>query len=186
MWLAVGLGNPGPAYRLNRHNIGFVALDAIVRRHLPGLLAWRGRFQGEALKPQTFMNNSGTAVREACDFYKIAIERVIVLHDDLDLAPGRIELKRGGGHGGHNGLKSIDSHIGKDYRRIRIGIGHPVPAGVSGMPPGVKQELVSNYVLGNFGKAEQATLEPKMGALIDAFPLILQGRDNEFRKTIGQ
>ena len=136
MFLVVGLGNPGAEYARNRHNIGFMAADEIVRRH--GFSAWRNRFQGETaegrigsekvlvLKPMTFMNESGRSVVQAALFYKILPEDIIVIHDELDLAGGRIRVKTGGGHAGHNGLRSIQAHIGPDFHRLRMGIGHPV------------------------------------------------------------
>ena len=133
----VGLGNPGPAYAANRHNIGFMAVDAIVARH--GLGPYRARFQGEAaegtvagrkvliLKPMTYMNNSGRSVAAAARFYKMPPEdmRAVVFHDELDLAAGKLRIKNGGGHAGHNGLRSIHAHVGADYGRVRLGIGHP-------------------------------------------------------------
>ena len=135
MLLFVGLGNPGADYARNRHNIGFMAVDAIVRRH--SFSPWRAKFQGEvcegtiagekvvALKPMTYMNESGRSVTEACRFYKIEPKDVVVFHDELDLPPAKIRVKLGGGHAGHNGLRSIGAHIGPDYRRVRLGIGHP-------------------------------------------------------------
>ncbi|HET7411899.1 MAG TPA: aminoacyl-tRNA hydrolase, partial [Pararhizobium sp.] len=135
MLLIAGLGNPGPRYAGNRHNIGFMAADAIARRH--GFSSWSKKFKGEIadgtiegekvllVKPQTFMNLSGEAVGEAMRFYKLSPADLTVIHDELDLAAGRARLKTGGGNGGHNGLKSIDAHCGKDYRRLRLGISHP-------------------------------------------------------------
>jgi peptidyl-tRNA hydrolase, PTH1 family len=135
MLLLVGLGNPGPRYAGHRHNVGFMAVDEIVRRH--SFSPWRRRFNGEvaegqlagertlALKPMTFMNESSKAVGEAVRFLKIPLDRVVIFHDELDLAPGRMRVKRGGGAAGHNGLRDIDAHVGNDYRRVRIGIGHP-------------------------------------------------------------
>src|SRR5215475_7550624 len=146
MRLLVGLGNPGTRYAGNRHNIGFMAVDAIARRH--GLGPWRRRFQGVAcegvigservllLLPGTYMNDSGRAVAESAHFYKLAVADIVVFHDELDLPPGKLRVKTGGGNAGHNGLRSISAHVGNDYRRVRIGIGHP----------GVK-ELVQPYVL---------------------------------------
>ena len=158
MILLVGLGNPGPRYAGNRHNIGFMALDAIQSAYRGS--AWRARFQGEAseavlagekailLKPTTFMNESGRAVRAAMDFYKIALKDVFVFHDELDLPPGKLRLKRGGGNAGHNGLRSITAHCGNDYPRIRLGIGHPGD-----------KALVHSYVLNDFAKAEAGWVE---------------------------
>ena len=154
MRLIVGLGNPGARYERTRHNVGFVAADAIHRRH--GFGPWRAKFQGllaegtlggerlYLLKPQTFMNASGESVAEAARFYKIPIGEIAVIHDEIDLAPGKLKVKRGGGTAGHNGLRSIDAAIGPDFWRVRLGIGHP----------GMK-ELVEPYVLQNFA-AEQA------------------------------
>ncbi|MEA4838222.1 MAG: aminoacyl-tRNA hydrolase [Rhodospirillaceae bacterium] len=164
MRLLIGLGNPGAEYARNRHNIGFMAVDAIVRRH--GFSPWRTRFQGQcaegviggekvlALKPETFMNLSGQSAAAALRFFKLTPGDVIVFHDDLDLAPGAVRIKTGGGTGGHNGLKSLDAHIGKDYRRVRIGIGHPGD-----------KTLVTPYVLGNFAKAEQDWLSSLFDAM---------------------
>jgi len=135
MLLLVGLGNPGPRYAGNRHNVGFMAVGEIARRRV--FSSWRERFNGEVaeghlggertllLKPMTFMNESSRAVGEAVRFLKIPLDRVVVFHDELDIAPGRVRMKKGGGAGGHNGLRDIDAHVGKDYRRVRIGIGHP-------------------------------------------------------------
>jgi PTH1 family peptidyl-tRNA hydrolase len=177
-FLIVGLGNPGAEYARQRHNVGFLAVDALAASCGP--LNWQGKFHGQFaaaqqstdkllfLKPQTFMNRSGLSVGAACAFYKIPPEQVIVLHDDLDLPSGKIRIKRGGGHGGHNGLKSCDAAIGANYKRIRLGIGHP----------GTK-ELVTGYVLGDFTAAERdfwATVWPHLS---DALPLILADRDAE-------
>lgn len=163
MWLFVGLGNPGDKYQQNRHNIGFMAVDAIAHRH--NFSGWQKKFQALAcegrlgsarvllLKPQTFMNLSGQSVREAAAFYKIGLENVAVFHDELDLVPGKVRVKKGGGSGGHNGIRSIDEHLGQDYLRVRLGIGHPGD-----------KNLVSPYVLSDFFKAEREWLS----ALIDA------------------
>lgn len=159
MKLLVGLGNPGAQYAQNRHNIGFMALDAIHDRHGQG--PFSRKFKGEIaeatidgekallLKPLTFMNLSGDSVGEAMRFYKLGPEDITVFHDELDLPPGRVRVKIGGGHGGHNGLKSIDAHCGRDYRRVRLGIGHP----------GDKAR-VHGHVLGDFSKADRDWLEP--------------------------
>lgn len=183
MLLFVGLGNPGAQYANNRHNIGFMAVDAIIRRHsfgperqkFSGLLS-EGDLGGERvliLKPLTYMNNSGEAVGKAMQFYKIAPDQVVVFHDDLDLAPGKLRLKRGGGHGGHNGLRSIDEHIGKDYRRVRLGIGHPGD-----------RDLVTPYVLGNFAKDEISWLQPLLDAAAEAAPLLTEADDNKFATAV--
>jgi PTH1 family peptidyl-tRNA hydrolase len=189
MWLLAGLGNPGPEHRLQRHNVGFMALDRIVARYFP-LGNWRARFGGlameftidpspalrervaseasrvrvVALKPQGFMNVSGESLHQAASFYKIPPERVVVIHDDLDLAPGRIEVKQGGGHGGHNGLRSADAHLGRDYWRLRIGIGHPAP---SMADKEMKQRIVLAHVLGNFGKQDWAEVEPALDRAVE-------------------
>ncbi len=186
MLLIVGLGNPGSRYAANRHNIGFMAVDEIVRRHC--FSPWRQRFQGDvaegrldgektmALKPRTYMNESGRAVAEAMRFFKLRPEDVVVFHDELDLAPGKLRVKRGGGHAGHNGLRSIIAHIGPDFRRVRIGIGHPGdPARVTG------------YVLGDFAKSDREWTEPLLEAIGEAAPLLATGRqDNDFAARIGQ
>jgi PTH1 family peptidyl-tRNA hydrolase len=184
MFLVVGLGNPGSGYAGNRHNIGFMAADEIVRRHSFG--PWRRKFQGQVaegeiagskvlvLKPETFMNLSGQSVGEVLRFYKIPIEDVIVLHDELDLPPGKLRVKRAGGHGGHNGLRSIDAHCGKEYRRIRLGIGHP----------GDKAR-VHGHVLGDFSKSEQTGW---LSALIDGIaqelPRLIAGDDSAFMSKV--
>jgi PTH1 family peptidyl-tRNA hydrolase len=171
MRLIVGLGNPGARYERNRHNIGFMAVDAIVRRH--GFGPFRAKFQGEiaegsvggervyALKPQTYMNLSGDSVGAAARFYKIAPEEIAVIHDEIDLAPGKIKVKRGGGAAGHNGLRSIDAAIGAEYWRVRLGVGHP----------GMK-ELVQPYVLQNFSAEDMTWLPPLIDAVAEAFPLL--------------
>jgi PTH1 family peptidyl-tRNA hydrolase len=185
MKLIVGLGNPGSEYTKNRHNIGFMALDAIVRRH--GFSPWRQKFQGEicegtlagekvlALKPATFMNLSGNAVQAAAAFYQIAPADIVVLHDELDLAPGRIKVKVGGGHAGHNGLRSIQAALGPDYRRVRLGIGHP----------GHKDQ-VSNWVLGNFAKVDADWLTPLIDAVADALPKLIGGDDVGFMTEVAR
>lgn len=183
MHLLVGLGNPGARYAYNRHNIGFMALDDIVERH--GFQPWRKRFQGQlaegrvgnaralALKPQTFMNESGRAVGEALRFYKLPSRSVIVFYDELDLAPGRIRVKLGGGAGGHNGIRSIDQHIGKDYWRVRLGIGHP----------GLKH-LVTGYVLNDFAKADETWLDPFLEAVASELPLLLEEGHEAFMSRV--
>jgi peptidyl-tRNA hydrolase, PTH1 family len=174
MRLLVGLGNPGPQYAHHRHNVGFMAVDEIVRRHR--FAAFRERFQGAiaegmltgdkvlALKPLTYMNESGRSVAAAARFYKIEPEDVIVFHDELDLAPGKVRAKKGGGAAGHNGLRSIDSHIGPEFWRIRIGIGHPG-----------HKDLVHSYVLHDFAKADEDWLSPLIGALASEAPLLAAG-----------
>ncbi|WP_420547859.1 aminoacyl-tRNA hydrolase [Curvivirga sp.] len=177
MLLLVGLGNPGPKYENNRHNIGFMAVDELVRRH-SSFGPWKSRFQGMVsegrigtekvllLKPHTYMNNSGQAVGEAMRFYKLESQDVFVIYDELDIQPGRLKVKFAGGHGGHNGLRSMDAHIGKDYTRIRLGIGHP----------GDKNK-VSNYVLGDFGKQDRDLINRQIDAVIDALPELLEAED---------
>ena len=171
MKLVVGLGNPGGQYALNRHNIGFMAAEAIASAQ--GFGPWRAKFQGLIaegrlgadkallLKPGTYMNLSGDSVKAAMSFYKLGPSDVIVLHDELDLAPGKLRLKLGGGHAGHNGLRSIAAHLGPDFHRLRMGIGHP----------GDKR-LVHNYVLGDFAKAEAAWLDPLLAAVAAEAPLL--------------
>ncbi len=183
MHILVGLGNPGAKYQDNRHNVGFMAADAIVRRH--SFSPWAKKFQGLIaegtvagekvllLKPQTYMNESGRSVGEAMRFYKLDSSDVTVLYDELDLVPGKVRVKLGGGAGGHNGIRSIDGHIGNAYRRVRIGIGHP----------GVK-ELVMPHVLGDFAKADRVWLEPLLEAMADAVPLLVKGDDNGFMNKV--
>ena len=183
MLLIAGLGNPGSKYENNRHNVGFMAVDAIAHRHsfspwskkFQGLVA-EGRIGGEKvllLKPQTFMNLSGQSVGEAMRFYKLGPSGIAVFYDELDLAPGKVRIKTGGGHGGHNGIKSLDAHCGKEYRRVRIGIGHP----------GVK-ELVTPYVLGDFSKADRDWLDPLLDAIADNVALLVKGDDNGYMNRL--
>ncbi|TMV15391.1 aminoacyl-tRNA hydrolase [Arenibacterium halophilum] len=174
MILLVGLGNPGPKYARNRHNIGFMALDQIAEDH--GFAPWRGRFQGSLtegrlgddkallLKPETFMNLSGQAVGEAMRFYKLTPEDVWVVHDEIDLPPGKVKLKRGGGHAGHNGLRSVHQHIGPEYGRVRIGVGHPG-----------RKEAVPGYVLHDFAKADEAWIDDVLRGLSDGAPDLARG-----------
>ncbi|CCQ72274.1 aminoacyl-tRNA hydrolase [Magnetospira sp. QH-2] len=184
MLLLVGLGNPGSGYVKNRHNIGFMAADEIVRRHSFG--PWRNKFQAEicdgmiagtkayVLKPLTFMNESGRAVGACAQFYKIPVSQIIVLHDELDLPAGKLRVKTGGGHGGHNGLRSIDAHLGaKDYRRIRLGIGHP----------GDKAQ-VHGHVLSDFAKADGTWLTPLLDAVADHIGLLVRGDDGGFMNKV--
>ena len=183
MILIAGLGNPGSRYAANRHNIGFMAAEAIARRH--GLGPWRRRFQGETadglignervvvLKPLTFMNESGRSVGEAMRFYGLTPDDVVVLHDELDLPPGKLRIKSGGGHAGHNGLRSIDAHIGADFHRVRLGIGHP----------GLK-ELVHGYVLHDFAKADREWLEVLIDAVADAAPELAARQFASFQNKV--
>ena len=183
MQLFVGLGNPGSKYARNRHNIGFLAVDEIARRH--GLAPWRRRFQGETsegvldhervilLKPTTYMNESGRAVQEATNFFKLAAGEVTVFQDELELPPGKVRVKVGGGIAGHNGLRSISSHIGNEYRRVRLGIGHP----------GVK-ELVHSHVLSDFAKDDMPWVAALCEALADNAGLLATGRDSTFQNKV--
>ena len=183
MRLIVGLGNPGPEYAHHRHNVGFQAIDALTRRY--GLGPARKRFSGEAaegvidgnkvlvLKPLTYMNDSGRAIAEAAHFYKIDTADVVVLHDELDLVPGKVRTKTGGGAAGHNGLRSTDAAIGQDYLRVRIGIGHP----------GDKSR-VTPYVLGNFAKDERPMIEAVNDAIAEALPLLLNGDEAGFMTRV--
>ncbi len=183
MLLFVGLGNPGSQYVRNRHNIGFMAVEAIRLRH--GFPAWKRRFQGVTsegsigggkvllLLPGTFMNDSGRAVQEAAAFYKIEIGDVVVFQDEVELPPVKLRMKTGGGNAGHNGLRSITNHIGNDYRRVRLGVGHP----------GVK-ELVHGHVLGDFSKADMEWVEALCGAVADNAGLIVQGQDATFQNKV--
>ena len=179
MKLIVGLGNPGAKYARNRHNVGFLALDAISAAH--GFAIWRSKFQGQIaegrlgaekvllLKPETFMNLSGDSVQAALAFHKLAPADLIVLHDEIDLPPGQVRIKTGGGAAGHNGLRSIAGHVGPDFQRVRIGVGHP----------GDKR-LVSNYVLGDFAKDEAGWLDPLLSALAKAAPDLAAGETARF------
>jgi peptidyl-tRNA hydrolase, PTH1 family len=183
MLLFVGLGNPGSKYARNRHNIGFLAVDEIARRH--GFAPWRRRFQGEAsegvlgaarvmlLKPLTYMNDSGRAVQEAANFFKLAASEITVFQDELELLPAKVRVKVGGGIAGHNGLRSITSHIGNDYRRVRLGIGHP----------GVK-ELVHAYVLSDFFKEEGPWVAALCDAVADNAALLAAGHDASFQNKV--
>jgi peptidyl-tRNA hydrolase, PTH1 family len=183
MLLFVGLGNPGAKYARNRHNIGFMAVDEIARRH--GFAPWRRRFQGETaegtldrervilLKPTTFMNDSGRAVQEAANFFKLAASEITVFQDELELPPAKVRVKVGGGIACHNGLRSISSHIGNDYRRVRLGIGHP----------GVK-ELVHHHVLSDFAKADDTWVAALCEAVADNAGLIAGGHDSTFQNKV--
>jgi peptidyl-tRNA hydrolase, PTH1 family len=183
MLLLVGLGNPGSRYAGNRHNIGFMAVDAIAKRH--GIGPWRRRFQGVAaegplagervllLLPGTFMNESGRAVAEAAHFYKLGLPEVVVLHDEIELPPGKVRVKAGGGNAGHNGLRSISEHIGNDYRRVRIGVGHPRV-----------KELVEPYVLSDFAKSERPWVEALCGIIADSAELLARGQDASFQNKV--
>ena len=183
MQLWVGLGNPGAKYAANRHNIGWMALDRIAGDH--GFGPWRGKFQGSLcegslggekillLKPETFMNLSGQSVGEAVRFYKLGPTDVTVFHDELDLAPGKVRVKSGGGHAGHNGLRSMHQHIGDTYHRVRLGIGHPG-----------HKDRVASYVLSDFAKAEQDWLDDLMRGLSDGAPALAQGDSARFLNAV--
>jgi len=183
MLIIAGLGNPGGKYASNRHNIGFMAVDEIVRRH--GLSPWRKKFQAEIseglldgetvllMKPQTFMNESGRAVGEALRFYNLEPSDLVVLYDELDLVPGKVRIKVGGGAGGHNGIRSIDAHVGKDYRRARLGIGHPG-----------HKDRVTGHVLGDFAKADHDWLDPLLDEIARAAGLLAKGDDSGFMNKV--
>jgi PTH1 family peptidyl-tRNA hydrolase len=183
MLLLVGLGNPGARYAGNRHNVGFMAVQAIAKRH--GIGPWRRRFAGVAcegplggartllLLPGTFMNESGRAVAEAAHFYKLAVGDVIVVHDEIDLPPGKLRVKTGGGIAGHNGLRSISEHIGNDYRRVRIGVGHPG-----------NKDLVHAYVLNDFAKSERPWVEALVDIIADNVELLARGADATFQNKV--
>jgi PTH1 family peptidyl-tRNA hydrolase len=183
MRLVVGLGNPGARYAGNRHNIGFMAAEAIARRHAFG--PWRKRFQGVAsegaigaqktilLLPGTFMNESGRAVAEAAGFYKLGVDDVIVLHDEIELPPAKLRVKVGGGIAGHNGLRSISAHIGNDYKRVRIGVGHPGD-----------RDLVHSHVLSDFAKSEKDWVAALCDIIADNAELLVEGGDSRFQNKV--
>jgi len=183
MLLLVGLGNPGERYAGNRHNIGFRVLQAIAKRH--GLGPWRRRFQGLAcegpiggersllLLPATYMNESGRAVADAARFYKIALPQIVVFHDEIDLPPGKVRVKAGGGIAGHNGLRSISAHIGNDYRRVRIGVGHPGD-----------KDMVQAYVLNDFAKSERPWVEAIIETIAGNAEFLVRGEDASFQNKV--
>ena len=187
MLILAGLGNPGPKHAGQRHNVGFMALDAIHDRF--GFSPWRGRFQAFAaegaidtpagavkalaLKPQTFMNDSGRAVAEAARFYKVEPGAIAVFYDEIDMAPGRFRMKTGGGAAGHNGIRSIAAHIGPEFRRARIGVGHP----------GTKEQVMG-HVLADFHKADRPWLNPLLQAMADALPLLAAGEDERYQAEV--
>ncbi|MFN4165113.1 MAG: aminoacyl-tRNA hydrolase [Ferrovibrio sp.] len=182
MLLLVGLGNPGSEHKRQRHNVGFMAIDAIAEQH--NFQPWKKRFQGELaegvlngtktllLKPQTYMNLSGKSVGEAAHFYKLPPAQVVVVHDELDLAAGKIRMKTGGGHAGHNGLRSVDAAIGPDYRRLRIGIGHP------------GKDRVLGYVLQSFAAEEHDWLDPLLTAIAAEAGYLARGDDTGFMTKV--
>jgi PTH1 family peptidyl-tRNA hydrolase len=183
MRLVVGLGNPGARYAGNRHNIGFMAAEAIARRH--GFGPWRKRFHGVAsegnigaqkailLLPGTFMNESGRAVAEAASFYKLGVDDIIVLHDEIELSPAKLRVKVGGGIAGHNGLRSISAHVGNEYKRVRIGVGHPGD-----------RDLVHNHVLSDFAKSEKEWVTALCDIIADNAELLAKGEDSSFQNKV--
>ncbi len=183
MLLLVGLGNPGARYVGNRHNIGFMAVEEIAKRH--GIGPWRRRFQGVAcegpiegervllLLPGTYMNELGRAVAEAAQFYKIPAGDITVFHDEIELPPAKVRVKVGGGIAGHNGLRSISEHVGNDYRRVRIGVGHPG-----------QKDLVEHYVLSDFAKSERSWVEAVVGVLADNVDFLVRGEDASFQNKV--
>jgi PTH1 family peptidyl-tRNA hydrolase len=183
MLLLVGLGNPGARYAGNRHNVGFLAVQEIAKRH--GLGPWRRRFAGVAcegplggvrtllLLPGTFMNESGRAVAEAAHFYKISPADITVFHDEIDLPPGKVRVKIGGGIAGHNGLRSISEHIGNDYHRVRIGVGHPGD-----------KDLVQHYVLSDFAKSDRGWVDALVAIIGENAELIARGQDASFQNKV--
>ena len=183
MLIIAGLGNPGQKYAGNRHNIGFMAVDAIHRKH--PFSPWSRKFKGEIsegelagekvllAKPQTYMNLSGESVGEAMRFYKLSPANIIAIYDELDLAPGKARIKTGGGHGGHNGIKSLDAHCGRDYRRLRLGIGHPG-----------SKKLVTHHVLGDFAKADAAWLDPLLDEIGLSIEMLVRGEDSQFMNKL--
>lgn len=186
MFLIVGLGNPGAEYDKTRHNVGFMAVDELARRFnfgpfkakFDGLIA-EGMIEGEKiylLKPQTFMNLSGNSVIKAAAFYKILPENIVVIHDDMDLPVGKIKAKTGGGAGGHNGLKSIDSHIGQAYHRIRLGVGHPVAK---------DGEAVVNHVLSRFSKTDAAQIEKNLEIVADTIGVLISDGMAKYSNKLG-
>jgi PTH1 family peptidyl-tRNA hydrolase len=183
MLLLVGLGNPGARYVGNRHNVGFMVLEAIAKRH--GFAPWRRRFQGVAtegaiggertllLLPGTYMNESGRAVAEAAHFYKLPLADITVFHDEIDLPAAKLRVKTGGGIAGHNGLRSISEHVGNDYRRVRIGVGRPG-----------NKDLVQHYVLSDFAKSDRDWLEALLAVIADNVDLIVRGEDASFQNKV--
>jgi PTH1 family peptidyl-tRNA hydrolase len=183
MLLWTGLGNPEPGMARQRHNIGFMAIDRIAQRH--GFSPWRQRFKGLvaegtiggerilALKPMTYMNLSGDSVQPAAAFYRLAPADITVFHDELDLAPFKVKVKRGGGTAGHNGLRSTEAHIGNPFRRVRIGIGHPG-----------HRDRVTTHVLGNFARAEEPALADMLGDIAALAPMLAEGDDARFMSEL--
>jgi peptidyl-tRNA hydrolase, PTH1 family len=184
MKLWTGLGNPGARYAGNRHNIGFMAVDALARAH--GFGPWRARFQGQVaegrlgdqritlLKPETYMNLSGQSVRAALDYLNLGPANLTVFHDEIDLAPGKLRLKSGGGHAGHNGLRSVHAHLGEGYARVRLGVGHPG-----------HKDAVAGFVLNDFAKADQDWLGPLLDGICDGAPALANGDGAQFLNAVG-
>ena len=187
MQLWVGLGNPGAQYALHRHNVGFMAADLIAETH--GFAPWSKKFRSLVaegrvgrnrvllVKPQTFMNDSGDAVQQALRFYKLDEEALTVFHDELDLAPMKVKVRTGGGLAGHNGLRSINAALGPDFRRVRIGIGHPGPG---------RQELVTPHVLGNYAKSEMDALASMLGAIAAEAEWLADGDETRFMNEVAR
>jgi PTH1 family peptidyl-tRNA hydrolase len=187
MLILVGLGNPGPSHARQRHNVGFMALDAIAARHDFSSFRARSRLAAEVaegsfdgvktllLKPTTYMNDSGRAVGAVVRFYKIGPGDVIVIHDEIDLAPGKLRIKTGGGPAGHNGLRSLDAQIGKDYRRVRIGVGHPGD-----------RDRVTPHVLDDFSATDAEWLSPLLAAIAQSAPRLAAGEDNAFMSEVAR
>jgi PTH1 family peptidyl-tRNA hydrolase len=183
MLLFVGLGNPGERYAGNRHNIGFMMVQAIAKRH--DIAPWRRKFQGVAVEgaigaekvllllPDTYMNESGRAVAEAAHFYKLDAGSVVVFHDEAELTPGKVRLKLGGGNAGHNGLRSISEHIGNEYRRVRLGVGHPG-----------NRDMMEAYVLQDFAKSERPWVEALSEIVADNVALLIEGKDSTFQNKV--
>jgi peptidyl-tRNA hydrolase, PTH1 family len=190
--LFVGLGNPGAEHASNRHNIGFMAVDEIARRH--GVAPWRRGFQGAVaevkldgevvvlLKPQTYMNESGRAVQEAMSFYKLALSSLTVFHDEIELPPAKVRVKIGGSDAGHNGLRSVSSHVGNEYRRVRLGVGHPRDW-LGARHPSLKN-VVHRHVLSDFTKDDRAWVEAVLEAIADNAALLATGRDSTFANKV--
>ena len=185
MLLLVGLGNPGDKYTNTRHNVGFMMADEIARLH--GFSPWRNKFQGLIcdgmvggekillLKPQTFMNRSGQSVSEACRFYKLGTENLIVFHDELDLAAGKLRIKTGGGHGGNNGIRDITAHMDANFKRVRMGVGRPQT-----------KEQVSNHLLSDFAKSDNTWLEPMIDECVRSLPLLLKSEDANYMTRVAE
>ena len=185
MQIWAGLGNPGAQYALQRHNVGFMALDAVAEVH--NFSPWTKKFRGLIaegrigrdkvllLKPQTFMNDSGDSVGQALRFYKLDMDSLTVFHDELDLAPMKVKVRMGGGLAGHNGLRSIDAHLGPEFRRVRIGIGHPGPG---------QKEKVTAHVLGNYAKSEMEPLADLLAAMADDAQWLADGDDARFMSEV--